>query len=135
MVAFKVDADVAQQILSTLIEVKEAVAVLTQKVDALIERVDALEVRVDSLETNLNEFKKEVKVEFKVLGERVGIVEKKVTLIESRQIDVEQKLIAMDIHTESRFLAFEVILDKNTDSKSAKNKSISKPTAGGRISG
>jgi predicted nucleic acid-binding Zn-ribbon protein len=162
MLEFKLNAEIGQQILAAILDLNAKIEAMTvrmdlleqkidiltvrvdsleKKVDTLTLRVDALEatvsglaVRVDSLEINLSDFKKEVREEFRIFGDKVVIVEKKVVMIESRQIDLEQKLISLEIQIESRFYSLEVLLDKNADPMSVKNKSLGK-MGKGRING
>jgi chaperonin cofactor prefoldin len=133
-----IGAETGQQILSLLINLDKKVDALTERVEALegkvdiiTARVEALTARVDSLEINLCDFRKEVKVELRALGERVTILEKKVVMIESRQIDIEQKFVAMDIQMESRFYSLEALLDKNAEPPGAR-KNIPKQVTKGR---
>ncbi|SHN17262.1 hypothetical protein [Chitinophaga sp. CF418] len=156
---FTIGAETVQQILTLLTNLDAKVDALAEKVDAIAVRVEALEekvdaltvrvealetrmtaveekvdvliIRVDALEVNLYSFRKEVKEEFRVLGERVAIVEKKTSMIESRQIDIEQKFVAMEIQIESRFFSLEVLLDKNAEPASVK-KNIPRHATKGR---
>ena len=123
----------------------DRVIALETKVDKLTERVDALETRmtsvetkvdiltegVDALETNLNNFRNEVREEFKVMGERVTVVEKNVAMIESRQIDIEQRFTAMESQMDSRFYALESLIDKNVEPPGAR-KNIPRQAPKGR---
>ncbi|PWV56071.1 hypothetical protein [Chitinophaga sp. S165] len=128
MATLTIATDVAQQILSAVIDLKGEVASLHRK-------FDVLEARVDSLEANLNNFRIDVAAEFNFLREKVTVIEKKVVLIESRHIDVEQKLIALEVQSESRFYSLEVLLERATGPISAKNKNTGKSMAGSRING
>ncbi|PSL20878.1 hypothetical protein [Chitinophaga ginsengisoli] len=112
-----IGADTAQQILALLINMDK--------------KIDAMTTRVEALEINLCDFRKEVREELRALGDRVSILEKKVVMVESRQIDIEQKFTAMDIQMESRFYSLEVLLDKNAEPPAAR-KTVPRQVAKGR---
>ena len=94
-------------------------------IDLLISRISALE--------------KTVIEGFKTMDERLTSLEHKLAGLgvrynnmESRLINIEQRQIAHEIQIESRFYSIEVLLDKNTDPITVRNKHPGKMLPGGR---
>lgn len=107
------NADTQQQILTALKTNNEIGQRLLVMMADLNTSMLALSAKVNELDTKVTD-----------LGT-------KVKLIESRQIDIEHKFVAMEVQMESRFFSLEVLIDKNAAPPSAK-KNIPRHTSKGR---
>jgi hypothetical protein len=96
------------------------------------ETLDLLISRISGFETTVSEGFKTMDERMIAMEARMAGIGIKVNSIESRLIDIEHKQIAQDIQFESRFYSIEVLLDKNTDPITVRNRQPGKSLPRGR---